>query len=212
METRTLVAKASGGGDFEIAPAGPTPATCIDVVDLGLIKTNYNGQEKMMHKIEIYWTTPHMSADGTQQLSVRGRYTFSLHDKASLTKILTSWRGKPFSAAEKEGFDLEKLIGVSCLLNIVHNPVGDRTYANIESVMPLMAGTTSPAVPADYVRQIDRQESRDQRSPNFKGYDDAPSQQAAPQNQAAQQYQQGPPQTAAQATEDLYAPTADLPF
>jgi hypothetical protein len=53
------------------------------------------------------------------------------------------------------GFDLEAVIGANCLLNITHNQVGDRTYANVSSVNPLMKGM--PTMHArDFVRKMDR--------------------------------------------------------
>ncbi len=46
-----------------------------------------------------------------------------------------------FEKYVKEGFDIEKLVGKNCLINIVHNTKGDKTYANISGVMALPKGT-----------------------------------------------------------------------
>jgi hypothetical protein len=160
----TLMATTTGS-DFEIAPPGPTAATCIDVVDLGLVTSQFYGTT--VHKIEVYWVTTHAREDLSAPLTVRKRYTLSLHEKASLAKDLKSWRGKPFSDEEAKGFDVEKLIGATCLINIVHNKTGDKTYANVDSVMPLPKGMEAPEIPADYVRHISRVPSRDYRSDNY---------------------------------------------
>jgi len=79
-----------------------------------------------------------------------------LHEKSALRKDLESWRGKKFTRDEEMGFDIERLIGVNCLLNITHNEVGDRTYANIVSIMPLAKGMR-PITVREYVRKVDRQ-------------------------------------------------------
>lgn len=161
--SRSLIAKSSSS-DFEIAPAGPVAARCIDVVDLGLVVSEFYGTTS--HKIEIYWVTTHAKEDLSAQLTVRKRYTLSLHEKANLAKDLKSWRGKPFTAKEAEGFDVEKLIGAPCMVNVVHNETNNATYANVDSVMPLPKGMEAPEIPGDYIRHIDRNPSKDYRS-NF---------------------------------------------
>ena len=47
---------------------------------------------------------------------------------------LVSWRGRPFTETEKKGFDITKLIGIPCQLNVMHNEKGKE---KISSVMPL---------------------------------------------------------------------------
>jgi hypothetical protein len=58
------------------------------------------------------------------------------------------------------GFDVESMIGRNCLLNVTHNQVGDKTYANVASVNPLMKGMPTLS-PRDYVRKVDRQPDSD---------------------------------------------------
>jgi hypothetical protein len=65
-------------------------------------------------------------------------YTLSLNEKANLRKDLESWRGKAFSDAEIEnGFDIEKLIGANCYLNIAQN---DKGKSVISAINPLPKG------------------------------------------------------------------------
>jgi len=58
----------------------------------------------------------------------------SLHEKSNLGMDLVSWRGRPFTEQEKQGFDITKLIGVPCQINVMHNDSGKE---KISSVMPL---------------------------------------------------------------------------
>lgn len=150
-----IIAKSSGDGQaFEPAPAGMHQAVCVDVVDLGVLKTTWQGVEKSQHKINVAWQIAQDREDGKPFLVFK-RYTLSLHEKSGLRKDLESWRGKPFTRDEEMGFDVEAVIGVNCLLNITHNKVGDRTYANVASVNPLMKGM--PAITArDFVRKCER--------------------------------------------------------
>lgn len=182
----------ANNAEFEIAPAGPTAARCIDVVDLGLIWSDF--YKKAAHKIEVYWVTSHERQNDEGMIYVRKRYTLSLHENAMLSKDLIAWRGKPFTAEESSGFDVENLIGAPCLINVVHNQNGQNVYANVNSVMPLPKGMPAPEVPGYYVRHIDRNPSKDYRSPNYQGDDDHSQAPATPKGA------------------DTFEPDDDLPF
>jgi len=78
--------------------------------------------------------------DGEKPRVISNRYTASLHEKSVLCQHLESWRGKRFTDKEKAGFYLGDLTGKNCLINVIHNSKGDKVYANIASIMPLMAG------------------------------------------------------------------------
>jgi hypothetical protein len=79
-------------------------------------------------------------------------FTLSLHEKASLRKTIESWLGRKLTAKEEEeGYDIYALLGKECIVNIVHNAVGDKTYANVDSVSPLMKGMKAPAQITDSV-------------------------------------------------------------
>jgi hypothetical protein len=86
---------------------------------------------------------------------ISNTYTVSLGDKANLRKLLQSWRGKAFTPAELEGFDLKNIVGVPCNIQIIHkNGKGanaSKTYANIGSVIPLMKGQEGPKIEGDPV-------------------------------------------------------------
>ena len=148
-----LIAKDTTGDKFPKLPlpeAGTTQAVCCAVWDLGLQKTTYMGEEKIQHKIIVAWevtekiNAPESEYHGKPYM-LNKKYTLSLSEKANLRKDLESWRGLPFSEAElKNGFDLEKLYGVNCLVGIKHEP--DRkdpsiVYANITAILPLTKGT-----------------------------------------------------------------------
>ena len=78
--------------------------------------------------------------DGSEApLQISKRYTLSLNEKAALRKDLAAWRGKDFTAEELKGFDIAKLLGAYCMLNVVHEQSmdGQKTYANVASITPL---------------------------------------------------------------------------
>lgn len=131
----------SSGGSFEKAPVGVHVARCYRVIDLGTQETNWQGQAKKAHKCLIGWELlgDARMSDG-RPFSVSQRYTVSLHPKSQLRQHLEAWRGRPFTPEEEARFDLSKVLGAYCLLNIVH----DGEYANIASIMPLVAGMAKP--------------------------------------------------------------------
>ena len=84
---------------------------------------------------------------------VRQRFTNSLHEKAKLRGVLETWRGRKFTKDELAGFDLERLLGASCQIQVIHNTNEEQTFANVNAVIPL--GKSMPKVTVDpaYVRR-----------------------------------------------------------
>jgi hypothetical protein len=144
-----------GGSDFTPHPEGQFRAVCVDVVDLGMVETTWNGNTKMKHRIRIVFQTDAEMDDGKPAM-VSQFCTLSLAETSALRPFLQSWRGKAFTPEELNGFDVEKLIGVGAVIQIVHVKKNDKTYANISTIMRLMKGM-EPLEARDYVRVIDRE-------------------------------------------------------
>jgi hypothetical protein len=145
----------AGKGPYQPAPAGPQLAVCCDVIDLGKEENKFK-PGTLQHKIRVRWLSQHLMADGRPFL-IQKKYTLSLHPKAELSKDLESWRGAPFTDADRDaGFDIEKLLGKNCFLNVVHTTRGPNTYADVMTVMRAPKGLATLTVPADYVRVKDQ--------------------------------------------------------
>lgn len=123
--------------------AGTYGAVCYGVVSIGTIQ-QANSQFAPKPKVIIIWELPTERSDfgdkKNQPRAISARYTLSLGDKATLRKVLESWRGKKFSTEELSSFEIDKLIGANCLLNLVHDTRGERTYVNVATVSPLAKG------------------------------------------------------------------------
>lgn len=130
MSNLTLTSK--DGGDFKPHPEGIHPAACVDVMDLGLVETEFQGQKRMVNKVKLVFESEQKTDDG-KTCSVSKNFTASLHPKAKLADFLGKWRGRPVTPGET--IDLAKLIGASCTLVISHqqNMTG-KTYASIDAV------------------------------------------------------------------------------
>lgn len=143
-----IVAKASDK-EFEKFPLpdeGTVQAVCAGVWDLGMQPTNYNGVEKLQHKVVIAWElnqlidSPESDYHGMPYMLSK-TYTLSLYENANLRRDLESWRGRPFDDQTiRDGFDVETLYGVNCLVGVAHVTKNDRTFANITSILPLIKG------------------------------------------------------------------------
>lgn len=160
-----LMAKDSGG-DFEIPEAGTHLARCYRIVDCGTQWSEL--YENSQRKIILQWELPTELMEDGKPFAVSKWYTLSLNEKANLTKDLESWRGKQFTEKEREGFDITKLIGQTCFLNVVHT---DKGKAKVSSVVKLPKGTKVPAQMNDtYIFLMDdwNQELFDEMSDGMK--------------------------------------------
>lgn len=178
---------------FEKPEAGAHFAVLIDVVDLGMITTVFNGQPKTYPAIRYIWSLATLGKDGKplRQYSQKLNAS-SWHEKGNLYKVTKMILGVPPSPA----IDPESLIGQVRQLFISRDisPDGSKDYANIMGIVPAPAGYVLP-IPADYVREKFR-----------------PKTQAGPAGQPVQTYSQPPQQPAqyAQATQQ-YTPPAPAP-
>jgi hypothetical protein len=149
-------------GEFTPAPEGLHQAVCCDVVDIGLVRNQWGEQ----HKVEIRWQLEIENEKNGKPFMVVRRYTLSLHAKSTLRQHLEAWRSKKFTAEELEGFDLEKLIGANCQVQIVHNVSDDgKTFGNLQAIVPVGRGMTKMQVTDDYVRTKDRDGAKGEEAP-----------------------------------------------
>jgi hypothetical protein len=128
----SLVLESKPGGDFKPHVEGIHPAVCVDVIDLGLVETEFQGERRLVNKVRVFFETEQKNEEGKNCIITK-TFTASLHPKARLAEFLSKWRGRP--VVPGESIDLAKLIGANCTLVISHqqNLVG-RTYASIDAV------------------------------------------------------------------------------
>ena len=128
----SLVLESKAGGDFKPHVEGIHPAVCVDVIDLGMVESEFQGQKRLVNKVRLFFETEQRNEEG-KNCVISKTFTASLHPKAKLAEFLGKWRGRP--VVPGESIDLAKLIGANCTLVISHqqNMVG-RTYASIDAV------------------------------------------------------------------------------
>lgn len=132
--------------DFTPVPQGNHVAVCYRVIDLGTQRGEYMGKENHRHKILISWEIPDEKMGDGRPFTIGQRFTWSMSEKAALRHTLESWRGRAFTDDDfgASGFDIKNIIGVGCMLNVIQEKKGDKTYSNIANVAKLPKGLTSP--------------------------------------------------------------------
>ena len=129
----TTIVATQGTNEFPKVPTGVHNARCVRVIDLGTQRNDYGGNITYKRQVLIIWEVPNQISNDVP-MTISKFYTLSLHEKSNLGMDLVSWRGRPFTEQEKQGFDITKLIGVPCQINVMHNDSGKE---KISSVMPL---------------------------------------------------------------------------
>lgn len=149
-----IASNTGGGGDFSPPPQGTHLAICNMVVDLGKQRGEYQGVANIKHKVFIRWELPHerfawTDKEGRDQEGPRvisKTYTVSLHENSALRADLVGWRGRNFTPEEEEAFDIANLLEKPCMVTVVHNEKGGKTYANVQSVSGVPKGMEKPTV------------------------------------------------------------------
>lgn len=83
----------AAGGDNSAwkATAGIHGATCVGIVDLGMVESEWNGQKKIQRKIQLCFALNDQSNEGEAVTILSKRYTASMHEKSAFAKDLTLW-------------------------------------------------------------------------------------------------------------------------
>lgn len=129
-------------GDFELAPEGTHVARCYRIIDLGTQFSQF--YNKSSHKIRLYWELPSEVMKDGKPFSISKQYTLSFHEKSQLRQMIESWRGRKFTGEEAARFDVSKILGHCCMVNIAHVSKNDNMYVEVMSVMALPKGMDCP--------------------------------------------------------------------
>jgi hypothetical protein len=133
----------NGNNTTSFAPIeeGTHLGVCCMLIDLGMQYSEV--YKNSSRKVLIGWEIPDETIeldDGPHPRTITKQYTASLGESANLRQDLAAWRGRDFTGAELEAFDLRNIVGKSCLINVIHKESNGKTYANIQNIMALPKG------------------------------------------------------------------------
>lgn len=145
------------GGSFVQCPAGNHLAICYGVIDLGTQHqdaftwegTPISASDKP--QILIMWECPAELVEIEDEMKPAGIskfYNAFFTERASLRIHLEAWRGKPFTAEELAGFNVSKLLGKPCMVNVVHS---DKGKAKVAGIAAMPKGLEAPAQTNDSI-------------------------------------------------------------
>lgn len=139
----------SKGNNFTIVPQGSHVARCYQMIELGTIKGEFQGETKEHKKVRLSWELPNelkefKQGEGEKPLVISKDFSLSMHEKANLRKSLEGWRGKSFTENEAKSFDVTVLLGKPCMINIIHTEKEGKIYANISSISAMPKGFECP--------------------------------------------------------------------
>ena len=128
----------------------------VQLIDMGLQETNWDGEKKMSPKVRLTFELPDQVIEGevvengkttkvTKPMMVSLELTRSLGERATLRKHLESWRGAAFTSKELASFSLKNLLGKAALLTLMHKTSqAGRQYCAINAISKLPKGMTAP--------------------------------------------------------------------
>ena len=147
-----IYAEKKEGNDFAQIEPGTYVARCYSMIEIGTIETEFNGEKKKTHRVNITWELPTELAvfkeeRGPEPFVVSKTYTLSMHEKSTLRKDLENWRGLKYTDEDAKKFDITKLLGQPCLISIIHqagfkDPT--KNYVSISSISMMMKGQECP--------------------------------------------------------------------
>lgn len=177
----------ASGGTVTKKPTGSFPAVCVDVIDAGWFEPSADAKKEgrtdwiRKCKIRFYYEgeveqldeetgEPVLDEDGEAVMIEGGFYadlfaTLSIAPNSILGKFLEGWRGQQFTELERRKWDVEQVIGHPALINVVESSNAGYYDVKAASKVPKALKGSVPAIPADYVRDQDSEESMASRHP-----------------------------------------------
>jgi len=134
------IRNAKSGISYPPLEAGTYVGVCCSVVDLGLQKTSYNGNDREVNQILLTFEIPDELIEYDNEMKPRwisNTYTFSMNEKSRLRNDLKTWRGRDFTETEMKDYNLAKLLGAPCMVNVTNTLKNGNVYAGIGSIVKL---------------------------------------------------------------------------
>lgn len=135
--------------DYQQASDGWHPAVVADVVELGIVHSQYGDKEKL----QIVFLVDELDSE-REPVRVMDFVTVSLHESSKLSSRVNALMPGATNLAE---LDTEDLIGRRCLILTERytSPKNGKTFANVQAVKPLSSSSPKISIPLGFVRAKD---------------------------------------------------------
>lgn len=134
----------------ELTPAGTHIARVVGLICIGTVKGTWQGTPTETYKIRLTWELPNelrtfKEGEPQKPLVISKEVGFSMGKKSTLRPIVEGIIGTSLTDEEAYGFDIEKIMGLECLISVIHEEKQEfGRFATLKSTAPLMRGTTCP--------------------------------------------------------------------
>jgi hypothetical protein len=132
--------------EYTPCPIGAHPAKCVEVEDLGVVETEYNGEKRKRPMVRLHFEIDKLQEDG-RPFRASKRYTITSWADAPLRAHVSGMLGRTFTDAEFQDFDLETLKGRMCLIVVSHTSKNGKVYDNIDAITQLSTAAVAAPVP-----------------------------------------------------------------
>lgn len=124
---------------FTQLETGSYPARCFQIVELGTIEEEYQGQKKRQKKVMLSFELPteleeFKKGEGLKPRTLSKEFALSMHEKSTLFATIKAWFGKAPSAEQVKRFDVTQLLGKACMINVEHTNAGKPKIGTIAQV------------------------------------------------------------------------------
>lgn len=132
----------------ELIEEGNYRATVYRIIYIGTVETEYMGEKKNVFQVDITWELNDemkvwKEGEEAKPVVTSKTYTLSLGSKSNLRPIVEGIVGG-MSDAEAANFDIDELLGKTCLLNITHGVAeSGKEFIKLQT-SKMMKGMESP--------------------------------------------------------------------
>jgi hypothetical protein len=143
-----IAQQTNNGGGGQTVSAGTHVARCYQIIHIGTVPDNYQGQDRLVDKVRLVFELPLELADfgkGQQPFSIGRDFTLSMHEKSGLRDFVQNWLGESLSDSDAANFNVGTMIGKEAMVSVMHRTANTgRTYADLKGASPLVKGMTCP--------------------------------------------------------------------
>jgi hypothetical protein len=141
-----------GGKEFQLVPEGSHIARVYQLIHIGTIKSEWQGQTRDRDVVRIAFELPNelrkFGDDSKERPMVinTGNLTNTMGEKGKLRPLVQGIIGTKLDNEEAEFFELTDIVGIACMLTVIHEKDSKGIMRDrISSTAPLPKGMTAPA-------------------------------------------------------------------
>jgi hypothetical protein len=131
----------TASGNFDTCPPGNFPGVVVGIFDVGTHPTEYKGKPKDTRQLVLVFELTKKAPSGLPYVLAL-RLTWSFGSQSNLRPLVESMLGTKFRDGDR--FDPRVLSGLPCMVQVVNDVKGEKTYDKIAGVAQFPEGLPAP--------------------------------------------------------------------